>query len=114
MDKLSIDVVPGGEGIRILRLDGPLTLRGLAEFQSIVRGGEEPITIVNLSKVPFMDSAGLGALMSVHTSSQKLARKYAMVGASDRVRVLFGVAGIEKILVTYDTVEEAIKALTGS
>ena len=114
MDKLSIEAVPGGEGIRILRLDGPLTLRGLAEFQSIVRDGEEPITIVNLTKVPFMDSAGLGALMGVHTSSQKLGRKYAIVGASDRVRTLFGVAGIEKILVTYDTVEDAKKALVVS
>jgi len=114
MDKLSIDVSPGGEGVRIIRLDGPLTLRGLVEFQSIIRDGEEPITIVNLTRVPFMDSAGLGALMGVHTSCQKLGRKYAVVGASDRVRVLFGVAGIEKILVTYDTVEDAKKALTGS
>lgn len=113
MDKLSIDVIPDGEGIRILRLDGPLTLRGLVEFQSVVREGDEPITIVNLSKVPFMDSAGLGALMGVHTSSQKLSRKYAVVGASERVRTLFEVAGIEKILVTYDTVEDAKKALAG-
>jgi anti-sigma B factor antagonist len=113
MDKLSIEAVAGGEGIRVLRLDGPLTLRGLTEFQSIVREGEEPITIVSLAKVPFMDSAGLGALMGVHTSSQKLGRKYAIVGASDRVRTLFGVAGIDKILVTYDTVEDAKKALTG-
>src|SRR5258707_13592441 len=111
MDKLSIDVAPGGEGIRVIRLDGPLTLRGLVEFQSMVRESEEPITIVNLTKVPFMDSAGLGALMGVHTSSQKLGRKYAIVGASDRVRSLFGVAGIEKILVIYDTIEDAKKAL---
>src|SRR2546430_9305052 len=114
MDKLSIDVAPGGEGIRVIRLDGPLTLRGLVEFQSIVREGDEPITIVNLTKVPFMDSAGLGALMGVHTSCQKLGRTYAVVGAADRVRALFGVAGIEKILVTYDTVEDARKALAGS
>jgi len=114
MDKLSIEAVPGGEGIRILRLDGPLTLRGLVEFQSIIRDSDEPITIVNLTKVPFMDSAGLGALMGVHTSCQKLGRKYAVVGASDRVRTLFGVAGIAKILVTYDTVEDAKKALTAS
>jgi anti-sigma B factor antagonist len=111
MDRLSIEAVPAGEGIRIIRLDGPFTLRGLAEFQSIFSAGDEPITIVNLSKVPFMDSAGLGALMGVHTSSQKLGRKYAVVGASDRVRMLFGVAGIEKILVTYDTVDDAKKAL---
>src|SRR5258708_13729036 len=103
MDKLSIEAVPGGEGIRILRLDGPLTLRGLVEFQSIVRDGEEPITIVNLTKVPFMDSAGLGALMGVHTLSQKLGPKYAIVGAADRGRTLFGVAGIEKIFLPSDT-----------
>src|SRR5260370_24637079 len=93
MDKLSIEAVPGGEGIRILRLDGPLTLRGLAEFQSIVRDCEEPITIVNLTKVPFMDSAGLGALMGGHTASQKLGRQYALPCASDGVRTPFGVAG---------------------
>src|SRR5258706_16410541 len=111
MDKLSIEAVAGGDGIRIVRLDGPLTLRGLAEFQSIVRDAEEPITIVNLTKVPFMDSAGLGALIGVHTSCEKLGRKYAIVGASDRVRNLFGVAGIEKIVITYDTVDDAKKTL---
>src|SRR5260370_3363041 len=109
MDKLSSEAVTGGEGIRILRLDGPLTLRALVEFQSIVREGEDPITIVNLTKVPFMDSAGLGALMGVHTACQKLGRKYAIVGASDRVRNLFGVAGLPKSLRTFRPLQGAQK-----
>src|SRR5260370_33849584 len=100
MDKLSIEAVPGGEGIRILRLDGPLTLRGLVEFQSMVRESEEPITIVNLTKVPFMDSAGLGALIGVDTSRQKLGRRCPVGRGSGRVRRLLGRAGDgQKVLV---------------
>jgi hypothetical protein len=47
----------------------------------------------------------------VHTTSQRNKRLYALVGATERVRTLFHVAGVDRILVTYPTLEGAQDAL---
>ena len=100
------------DGIRILRLSGPFTLQGLFDFQSMVRGLNDPVLIIDLTEVPYMDSASLGAIVSVHTTSQRHQRYYGLVGASDRLRTLFRVAGVDGILVTYSTLVEAQDVLS--
>jgi len=108
MDGFKIESVSGiRDGIRILRLSGPFTLQGLFEFQSTVRGINDPVLIIDLTEVPYMDSASLGAVMGVHTSSQRHNRHYGLVGVSERLRTLFHVAGVDGILITYPTLEEA-------
>ena len=112
MDELLIETVAGTpEGIRVLKLTGPFILRTMFDFQSLVRTGNEPSTIIDLAGVPYMDSAALGCLMGVHVSAQRLKRLYALAGASDRLRSLFNMVGVDNILVMYPSVEEAQKAL---
>jgi anti-anti-sigma factor len=115
MDELKIASTPGTrDGVRIIRLTGPFVLQGVFEFQSVSRAGNEPVTIVDLTDVPFMDSAALGAVMGLHVSCQRQQRKYGLVGASSRLRTLFEVAGVVAILVTFRTIEEAEEKLTAS
>jgi anti-anti-sigma factor len=113
-EELQIQTLDGpSEGVRILRLSGPFILRTLFDFQSLVRTGNDRVTIVDLTEVPYIDSAALGCLMGVHTSAQRLNRRYAIVGASPRILTLFNMVGVDKILVTYPTLEEAEAALLG-
>jgi anti-sigma B factor antagonist len=115
MDELKIESIPGTrEGVRIIRLNGPFVLQGMFEFQSVARSGHEPVTIIDLTDVPFMDSAALGAVMGLHVSCQRQQRKYGLVGASGRLRTLFEVAGVAAILVNFRTIEEAEEKLTAS
>ncbi len=110
---LKIESLPGTRsGVRLLRLTGPFTLPGIFEFQSIVRALNDPVVIVDLTGVPFMDSAALGAVMFLHASSLRRQHRYALAGASDRLHTLFKVGGVDEILVTYPTVEEAEAGLT--
>ncbi len=51
--------------------------------------------------------------MFLHASSLRQHHEYALVGASERLRTLFQVGGVDDILVTYPTVQEAESALTG-
>jgi anti-anti-sigma factor len=112
MDELKIELMPGiHDGIRILRLSGPFILQGVFEFQSIFRSGSEPVTLIDLTEVPYMDSASLGALIGVHISSQRHQRQYALVGVAQRLRTLFEVGGVDGILVTYPSLEEAQQQL---
>ena len=100
--------------MRLLRLTGPFTLPGIFEFQSIVKSVDDPLVIVDLAGVPFMDSAALGAVMFLHASSLRRHHQYALTGASERLHTLFKVGGVDEILVTYPTVEEAEAKLVGN
>ena len=114
MDQFKIESLPGAsDRVRIFRLSGPFTLRELFDFQAAVRAVNDPVLLIDLTEVPYMDSASLGALMMVHTSAQRHQRQYALVGVSDRLRTLFGVAGVDGILVMYPTLEEAQRELAG-
>jgi len=109
---LQIVSTPGSrEGVHLLRLKGPFTLPGIFEFQSLVRSLNDPVVIVDLSEVPFMDSAALGAVMFLHASSARRKHEYALVGADERLRTMFKVGGVDEILVTYPTVSDAEIAL---
>ncbi len=112
MEELHIEIVPGTpSGVRILRLSGPFILRTFLEFQSLVRDGDEQTIFVDLTEVPYIDSAALGCLLGLHVSSERHHRQYALVGASDRLRSLFDMTGVGSILVCYPTLADAEKAL---
>jgi anti-anti-sigma factor len=113
MEDLRIETVADApEGVRILRLTGPFTMKTLFDFQPIVRSGDAPVTLIDLAGVPYVDSAALGCLMGVHVSFQRLNRKYALVGVTPRLMSLFSMVGVDNFVVMYPTVEAALKALT--
>ena len=97
----------------MIRLSGPFTLPGIFEFQALVRTADSPVTIVDLTDVPFMDSAALGAVMYLHASRKRRGDDYALVGINDRLRTMFQVGGVDDILLTYSSVAEAEGALLG-
>jgi len=101
------------EGERILKLSGPFTLSTVFDFQDTIRTNRPPITIVDLADVPYMDSAALGSLMGLHVSCQHHGRHYSLIGASDRLRTVFRVSGVNAILVTHSSLAEAEAALNG-
>lgn len=113
MDQLEIEsTCDESSGIRILRLSGPFTLPGVMDFQTRFRSLNDPVILIDLSDVPYMDSAALGALISVHTSSQRNNRQYAFSGVSERIRTLFDLSGVGTVLLTYPTLEDARKKFT--
>jgi anti-sigma B factor antagonist len=108
MHELRIDVSNRPvEGGRVLRLVGPFTINTLFEFQKMVRENPGPITIIDLSEVPYMDSAALGTLLGVHVSCQRDNRKYSLIGVPPRLESLFRTCHVDDILVIHPTIEAA-------
>ena len=108
MDQLNIESIPGTQpGVRILKLTGPFTLSTVFDFQTEVREGSAAFTIIDLSGVPYMDSAALGSVLGFHASCQREGKRYGLVGVSDRLKTLFRVAGVEGMVNTYASLEEA-------
>jgi len=118
MDELQIRRTPGSTSeISILTLTGPLTMSTLFDFQSAVRQPDLKSTIIDFSGVPYMDSAGLGIVLSHWAHTQRVGVKFAVVGISDRVRVLLDMTGVAKLLPCYATAadaETAFSSVTGT
>ena len=111
MNEFAIESIQTRPDSRTIRLTVPFTLYHVFEFQAAMRAGTEPVTIIDLTEGPYMDSASLGAIMGAHVLCQKNGWQYALVGVSARLKMLFEVGGVDKLLVTYDTAEQAEAAL---
>jgi anti-sigma B factor antagonist len=111
-EPLTLESVPGqAAGSRILRLTGPLTMSGLFEFQSTLRSDPPAALILDLTAVPYMDSAGMGAIINYFVSCQRAGRKLVVVGVNGRVLELFKMTKVEALLTIVDTVANAETSL---
>lgn len=112
MDVVSLETQPGSlDGITVMKVTGALTIKNFFDFQDKTRNNTEPILVVDLGGVPYMDSAALGALLGLHVSCEKHNRKYALINVNQRLDKLFQVCGVREVLTTYPTLGEAETAL---
>src|SRR5580693_9105791 len=114
MEKMEIVRGLGATGATtILRLQGPLTLSTLFLLQDMLReiGGAD--TVIDVSDVPYIDSAGLGTILSHWAHTQRTGHKFAMTGVSPRIGVLLEITKVNSVLPMFKTAEEADRAFTG-
>lgn len=106
---LTIDRADGkNPGTRIFRLSGPLTLRNLFELQSELRSAAlPPLTVIDLTDVPYMDSAGMGLVMNHYVRCTTNGAKLVVSGANSRVIDLFKVTKVDTVLPLVPSIEAA-------
>jgi anti-sigma B factor antagonist len=102
----------GGRGV--LCLKGPLTAENLPSFQSAILRENVPTMILDFSEVPYVDSAGLGSLVSVYVSRQKLGQRLALTGVNPRIIDLLEITKMEQLFLIFPNLSDAIDALTNS
>lgn len=111
-DPVQIEAADGTRaGHHILRLNGALTLHSLFPFQDAVRADKAATLIVDLSKVSFVDSVGIGALVGAYVSRQRDGRKLALVGVGERISASLRVSGLLQFFPMFPTVEAAEQSL---
>jgi len=98
----------------VLSLRGPLTMENVPPFVNAVRREDTPTVILDFSGVPYLDSTGLGSLVSTCTSCSKAGRRVALTGVNQRVRKVFEITKVEKVLLLFPTLTEALEALTNA
>jgi len=112
--ELKIESEIGASGVKIFRLIGPLTLASVFEFQDLARADHDAATVIDLSGVPYMDSAGLGAILGIMASCQRTHRGFGITGATERIQTLFTVAGVGGLIPSFDSVEVAERQLSNA
>ena len=112
-ESLHIEDQPGTQpGQRILRLDGALVMTTMFEFQATVRADTSRSLIIDFAKVPYVDSAGIGALVGAYVTRQHGGRNLALVAVSDRVHNALKVTRVEQFFRFFDSVSAAEQAST--
>jgi len=107
MEDLKIEVEQRPSGASVVQLQGALTLNSLFEFQDLMRKQAAPAIILDMSGVPYMDSAGLGAVLGVLASCQRHNRGFGVTGVTDRIKTLFTVGRVDGLIPTFESVAAA-------
>jgi len=94
-----------------MSLKGPLSIHTVFTFQDAIRSDPSPVMIVDFTGVPFIDSAGLGALVGVSVTARKAGRKIAFAAMNTQARALIDMTHINQVFHTYDTIQDAEAAL---
>ena len=102
----------------ILDLNGKLTGGPDADtfrdvFKSLVDLGKKNV-IVNLEKVSWINSTGLGILISGYTSVRRGGGDLVVMHASDRIESILYVTKLNLLFKSYEAEEEALKAFSAT
>lgn len=101
------------EGVTILdiqgRIIGPdsLDLKRIVDEQ-IAAFEEEPKLLLNLAKVPMMDSSGLGVVVAAYTSVRRRNGRIALLNLGKSTKQLIVMAKLIMIFETYNDEDEAV------
>jgi anti-sigma B factor antagonist len=111
-DPLTIEDMAGPKpGQRILRLTGPIIISNLFDFQSRVRTDTSKTLIIDFTHVPYMDSAGIGALVGAYVTHQKDGRSLLLVGVSQRIHDALKITHVEQFFRFYDSLDALQQAI---
>ena len=91
---------------RVLKLAGPLTIATLYEFQNLVRTNSSAGLVLDFSRVPYIDSAGVGALVGAYVRHKKEGHTLTLAGVNERVRGTLKVTQVEGFCDYTDTMPE--------
>ena len=101
------DSADASNGSRVLRLTGPILITNLFDFQTRVRTNTSRTLILDLTGVPYIDSAGIGALVGAYVNHQKDGRTLSLVGVTDRVRNSLQITRVDNFFKYFDSVGAA-------
>jgi anti-sigma B factor antagonist len=113
-EDLLIEIVNRPSGVQVLKLSGPLTLRTLFEFQETARHHAQHPLVIHAAGIPYMDSAGLGAIIGIFASCQRTGQKFAISSVPERVMVLFEMTGVRGLLPCFNSLDDAEAAVTST
>lgn len=89
-------------------------MENVPPFLNAVRRENAPTVILDFAGVPYLDSSGLGSLVTAYTSCQKAGQRVALTGVNQRVMKVFEITKVEPIFLMFSTVSEALEALTNA
>ncbi len=112
MLEINVEAGTEDENYHVLRLVGEVDAYTVGEFRDALAGIEDVHwLIVDLSEVPFMDSAGLGALIGGIRRVREAEGDVAVVSTTAGLNRLLHTTGFDRIVSVTESLEEALTEL---
>jgi anti-anti-sigma factor len=106
---LTIETQPGSNGdLRVTRLAGKLSLETVNNFISTMRPEPAARLVLDMSGLSFLDSAGVGALVSIFVTRKNHGKTLALAALTPQGYAVMQVSGLLKLLPVYPSVDEAV------
>jgi anti-sigma B factor antagonist len=107
--KLDLEKLPTStEALTIYKAEGKLSLETVSTFIQKLRAENATYVVLDLGGVSFLDSAGVGGLVSLFVSRRNQGKQFALAALSAQSTAVVTVAGLQNLLPIYKTVEEAV------
>jgi anti-sigma B factor antagonist len=94
----------------VVSLSGKLSLETVHDFIATMRPEPAQVLVLDMSGCSFLDSAGVGALVSLFVSRRNHGKKLALAALTQQGTAVMQVSGLMKLLPLYPTVGEAVAA----
>jgi anti-anti-sigma factor len=98
-------------GVAVIAISGRLALGGETEKLDAavtkLLGLDQKKVVLDISHLDYVDSSGVGMLVSCLTKMKKAGGEMKVAGANPRIRRIFSMTGVESLMPLFDTVESA-------
>jgi anti-anti-sigma factor len=109
--QLDLEKLPASNDAQLVtRLSGKLSLETVHNFIQTLRPESAALLVLDMSGVSFMDSAGVGALVSLFVHRRNNGKSFAIAGLTQQGMAVLQVAGLAKLLPNFPTVDDALAA----
>lgn len=104
--------------ILLARVEGELDLSTAAAFRETIDrhlniGNGIKHLILNLSRLTFVDSSGLGAILGRYRRLSERGGKLAAADVPDNINRLLSLSGLQRIIAVFQTEAEALRSMGG-
>jgi anti-sigma B factor antagonist len=104
------------DGVSVLDLSGKIVLgegdgQVRERIKDLLGDGQRQI-LLNLGEVNYIDSAGLGALISSYTTTKREGGQLKLVNLTRRIQDLLAITKLITVFDTYDDEKEAISSFS--
>jgi anti-sigma B factor antagonist len=101
--------------VTVLDLEGNLALEGNKQFRhhaaATIDAGARKL-IVNMARVSYMDSSGLGELISCYTTLKRMSGNIKLLHLSDRLQTLLVITKLTSVFETFDSEPAAVASFS--
>jgi anti-sigma B factor antagonist len=114
-DKLKITLDKRAAGVAIAHFTGRLDFTSAQEardqFTAAIAAGQRNL-IVDLSKVGFVDSAGLGSLIGGMRAARQAGGDLRIADPSEQAKMLLSLTSLDQVLKVHSNIEEAVRGFS--
>lgn len=114
--QLRVELVETAEKIVVIELEGEIDIYTAPEFRDVllqaIDGGARKV-VVDVSKVTFMDSTGLGVFVSGEKRIRPLGGLLVIVCRDETIRRIFQITGLADVFTFSETREDALQVAAG-